>query len=155
MKQYIVYNITTGEIVRYGSCSETDFELQPGPGEGVIEGVGTSKVNYVFNNTILSYTPDHILAKENIPFYKSTWSNETFQWIDLRTEQEKYDQFSNIVRIQRAQLLADSDWTDTLSAKTRLGEELYNAWQVYRQVLRDIPLQPGFPFEVLWPIAPQ
>ena len=36
-------------------------------------------------------------------------------------------------------LLAASDWTDTLSAKTRLGDAKYDEWQVYRQALRDMP----------------
>ncbi|HWR06294.1 phage tail assembly chaperone [Sporomusa sp.] len=43
------------------------------------------------------------------------------------------------IRRQRDQLLGESDWTDTLSAKSRLGETLYIAWQEYRQALRDMP----------------
>lgn len=29
------------------------------------------------------------------------------------------------------------------------------AWMAYRQVLRDLPDQPGFPFEVEWPERPE
>ena len=57
-------------------------------------------------------------------------------------------------RAKRDRLLAESDWTDTLSAKTRLGDALYNAWQDYRQILRDVPQQAGFPQNIAWPEPP-
>lgn len=58
------------------------------------------------------------------------------------------------VRNQRDQLLAESDWTDTLSAQGRLGTPLYYRWQEYRQALRDITKQPGFPLDIVWPTPP-
>ena len=54
----------------------------------------------------------------------------------------------------RRELLQASDWTDTVSAQTRLGDLLYQAWQDYRQALRDITLQANYPTDVIWPIAP-
>ncbi|HDR8995088.1 TPA: hypothetical protein QDB01_000977 [Burkholderia vietnamiensis] len=33
-------------------------------------------------------------------------------------------------------------------------KELVKQWTEYRELLRDIPNQPGFPFEVDWPEAP-
>lgn len=54
----------------------------------------------------------------------------------------------------RNSLLQQTDWTDTVSAKTRLGDVLYEEWQTYRQSLRDIPNQEGFPLNVIWPVAP-
>ncbi len=59
------------------------------------------------------------------------------------------------VRDLRNQLLAETDWTDTLSAKNRLGEALYEQWQLYRQSLRDLTTQAGFPKEIIWPINPK
>jgi hypothetical protein len=64
------------------------------------------------------------------------------------------EEMSSNIKTARQKLLIDSDWTDTLSAKTRLGDVLYQAWQDYRQALRDITLQPDYPLEVIWPIAP-
>jgi hypothetical protein len=58
------------------------------------------------------------------------------------------------VRMEREQRLLRTDWTDTLSAKDRLGEAAYARWQEYRQALRDIPSQSGFPFTVVWPNVP-
>jgi hypothetical protein len=55
----------------------------------------------------------------------------------------------NEVRNQRNQLLKDSDWTQVADAPV---DNL--TWAVYRQALRDITLQTGFPFNVVFPIAP-
>jgi hypothetical protein len=53
------------------------------------------------------------------------------------------------VRNQRTELLKDSDWTqiaDSTADKT--------AWATYRQALRDVPSQAGFPWTITWPDAP-
>lgn len=53
------------------------------------------------------------------------------------------------VRAQRNALLAACDWTQLADAPV---DDL--AWAVYRQALRDIPDQAGFPASVEWPVAP-
>ncbi|SEJ60379.1 Phage tail assembly chaperone protein [Propionispira arboris] len=58
-----------------------------------------------------------------------------------------------LIRKKRDKLLVDSDWTDTLSAKTRLGDAKYNEWQVYRQALRDITNCADLD-NPIWPIKP-
>jgi len=53
------------------------------------------------------------------------------------------------VRSSRNQQLTDSDWTqisDSTADKT--------AWGTYRQALRDITSQAGFPWEITWPEKP-
>lgn len=57
------------------------------------------------------------------------------------------------VREKRDQLLADSSWIverhrDQLANgdETTLTEEQYNEWLAYRQALRDLPQQEGFPW---------
>ena len=158
MKSYIVYNNKSGEIIRTGQCQDDALSIQAvSDDESVIEsnsGINSS-TGYILNGEAVSYTDEQRSNKQQLPSYPAIWSNETFSWVDLRTPDQIRTSLINAVTLKRNKLLADSDWTDTLSAKTRLGDERYNAWQVYRQVLRDIPLQPGFPFEVLWPIAPQ
>lgn len=59
----------------------------------------------------------------------------------------------NSVRKMRDRLLTASDWTDTLSAKTRLGDVAYQAWQAYRQALRDVTMQAD-PHSIVWPQQP-
>jgi hypothetical protein len=53
------------------------------------------------------------------------------------------------VRNSRTEMLKDSDWTqiaDSTADKT--------AWATYRQALRDITTQAGFPWTIEWPVAP-
>lgn len=57
----------------------------------------------------------------------------------IQPKQKSEEEKMQLIRQQRDDLLAETDWTDTLSAKTRLGEKEYNAWQEYRQALRDLP----------------
>ena len=52
------------------------------------------------------------------------------------------------VRTDRNMRLAETDWT-ALSDVTMSSE-----MAAYRQALRDITLQPGFPHDVLWPTKP-
>ena len=53
------------------------------------------------------------------------------------------------VRAQRDNLLAESDWTQVTDAPVDQA-----AWATYRQALRDIPDQAGFPENVTWPDKP-
>jgi hypothetical protein len=57
--------------------------------------------------------------------------------------------------MKRQALLEASDWTDTVSAPARLGQALYQSWQTYRQELRDVTNQPGYPNNIVWPTPPQ
>jgi hypothetical protein len=56
-----------------------------------------------------------------------------------------------LIKTQRNRLLYESDWTQmpdvALLNKT--------AWATYRQELRDITSQPGYPNNVVWPTPPQ
>lgn len=56
------------------------------------------------------------------------------------------------VRNQRNSLLRQSDWTQTIDAPLTQSEQLQ--WQTYRQALRDITNQPGFPENIEWPVKP-
>jgi len=54
------------------------------------------------------------------------------------------------VRADRNARLAACDWTQLSDAPV---DDL--AWAVYRQALRDITSQPGFPWTITWPVAPR
>ena len=55
---------------------------------------------------------------------------------------------------ERNYLLAESDWTQLPDARAAMGAEKAAEWDAYRQALRDISEQPGFPTEIVWPIKP-
>jgi hypothetical protein len=57
------------------------------------------------------------------------------------------------MRNRRNNLLSESDWTqfpDVPASVVSQGE----AWRTYRQALRDVPQQGGFPTNINWPIKP-
>lgn len=56
------------------------------------------------------------------------------------------------VRQSRDQSLKECDWTQLADAP--FSQESKIAWTAYRQALRDIPQQEGFPWTVVWPTPP-
>lgn len=55
------------------------------------------------------------------------------------------------VRAERDRRILATDWTQfpDVPENTRL------LWQPYRQALRDVPQQNGFPHDIIWPDKPQ
>lgn len=53
-------------------------------------------------------------------------------------------------RSERDILLSASDWTQVADAPVDQA-----AWATYRQSLRDIPQQAGFPSNIMWPSKPE
>ena len=58
---------------------------------------------------------------------------------------------ANNIRQERNQRLSQSDWTQLDDSPGSQKLE----WATYRQALRDLPTQAGFPWQVDWPIAPE
>jgi len=56
------------------------------------------------------------------------------------------------VRSTRDSKLAESDWRVIKAAET--ATTLDAAWATYRQALRDVTAQSGFPWTITWPDAP-
>lgn len=52
------------------------------------------------------------------------------------------------------QVPAGKTFTVWLDFLTTLGQALNGEWTRYREALRDIPEQDGFPFEIKWPVKP-
>jgi len=75
---------------------------------------------------------------------------ETGRWvIGYTVENKPLAEAEQAVRNQRNRLLADTDWM-ALSDNTMTPE-----WAAYRQALRDITAQAGFPYSVVWPAKPE
>jgi hypothetical protein len=55
------------------------------------------------------------------------------------------------VRSDRDQRLKDSDWTQGKD----IPDAVSQPWAIYRQTLRDVPSQTGFPWDVQWPTQPE
>jgi hypothetical protein len=54
------------------------------------------------------------------------------------------------VREQRNEKLAATDWTQAAD----VPQAVKDSYAPYRQALRDVPSQSGFPNEIVWPIQP-
>lgn len=78
--------------------------------------------------------------------WTQTWvtSDATAQEITERLERQ-----SASVRDSRQVLLSASDWTQLPDAP--LTDAKRQAWSTYRQALRDITAQVGFPWNITWP----
>lgn len=56
------------------------------------------------------------------------------------------------VRSRRDDLLQDTDWVVTKAFEADIS--VPTEWFTYRQALRDVPAQVGFPYNVTWPTKP-
>lgn len=67
-------------------------------------------------------------------------------------EQQPLEQAERNIRSRRDGLLQETDWIVIKSYER--GENIPAVWELYRQALRDITAQAGFPYEVTWPTKP-
>jgi hypothetical protein len=74
------------------------------------------------------------------------------QWIEIPATDEQIKERTaacvNDARQKRNQFLADSDWTQLPDAPVDKA-----IWATYRQDLRDVTAQDGFPWNIDWPEA--
>ena len=73
---------------------------------------------------------------------------KTEEAIAEKTELQKVE-----IRDSRNGKLSACDWTQLPDAPISAEKKL--AWGAYRQALRDVPLQAGFPWDVVWPTKPE
>lgn len=80
----------------------------------------------------------------------------TLGWVVSNKSAEQIKQYDDNaaegVRAQRDRLLGQSDWVVVMN--TEKGTNIPLEWEVYRQSLRDITAQDGFPHSVNWPVKP-
>tara|TARA_S200000501_G_scaffold128727_1_gene121659 strand:- start:597 stop:1061 length:465 start_codon:yes stop_codon:yes gene_type:complete len=66
---------------------------------------------------------------------------------------ERKANLSIVERAKRDLLLAETDWVVIKSLE--LGETVSTDMSTYRQALRDVPAQAGFPDTITWPTQPE
>lgn len=78
--------------------------------------------------------------------WEASWvvKNKTQSEMDAETTNK-----ANKVRVERNQRLSECDWTQVSDAPVDK-----TAWATYRQALRDVTSQSGFPWTITWPDAP-
>jgi hypothetical protein len=140
MIHYAFYT-SLGEYTQTGITTDPVTEYDIPEGQDVYYGVVNSVKQY---HDIDTNMPVDMPVKPS-EYYKFDYTTKS--WV-VDTEQA-----ARAAVAQRQQLLANSDWTDTVSAQARLGAT-YATWQTYRQALRDITAQSGYPTTIEWPTAP-
>ncbi|WP_428421978.1 tail fiber assembly protein [Methylibium sp.] len=87
-------------------------------------------------------------APADTEFETWAWDAKTRRWLSTPTEAA----IARDVRTERDRRLAACDWVTARAVE--LGEPVPAAWAAYRQALRDVPLQAGFPSSAEWPAPP-
>ena len=106
----------------------------------------------------LGYNEAVMLTREPFTAYETRWvKGEDLIWREqavsaVKDEAARAEAEAAAVRAERDRLLAAGDWTQV--ADSPLDEAGKAAWAAYRQALRDVPQQAGFPDEVAWPAEP-
>ena len=75
---------------------------------------------------------------------------ECEQEMKLAEIESEKNKIKEEIRNKRDQLLTETDWTQIPDVPTDK-----EAWANYRQALRDIPQQEGFPENIEWPQKPE
>lgn len=110
----------------------------------------------VFPVNSVSY-PDHDHTKnvtEANPVLQD--GNWTQTWIVTNATQEEINRRTadraTTIRAERDGKLQETDWLVIKAYETNTN--IPAEWEIYRQALRDVPSQPGFPWNVTWPVKP-
>jgi hypothetical protein len=72
--------------------------------------------------------------------------------MDDETKAAKDAEAAKAVRATRDGKLAECDWV--VIKNLELNQNIPGVWEVYRQGLRDVPAQAGFPHDITWPAKP-
>ena len=102
--------------------------------------------------------------KPEQPYPSWTYDEETNEWVppvakpddDAEWDEDSQEWIpgpevlARDARATRNRLLRDSDWTQVSDAPVD-----QSAWAEYRQALRDVPQQTGFPTDINWPTKPE
>jgi hypothetical protein len=98
--------------------------------------------------------------KHTSNYQNTAVQNEDGIWVESWTETPASEQeieertVSKIIEVRqiRNKLLQETDWV-SIKAKDD-GEDVPTDWKTYRQALRDITTQDGFPHNITWPTKP-
>lgn len=105
----------------------------------------------VENTQLPSFDSRTHRIEEGTPINKNGKWKQSWNLIELSDEQKNQikDNKKASVRNERNMKLSASDWTQL--PDSGVNKEL---WAQYRQALRDVPEQSGFPYDVIWTEKP-
>lgn len=110
----------------------------------VVEVVDAGREFEVHSSFIWVDCPDTVFADDIYDLGTATFSKRQIEVAPLASQ----------ARDLRDVLLQTSDFSQLPDVQAQMTPELRAAWVEYRQLLRDITAQPGFPLEIVWPEKP-
>jgi hypothetical protein len=119
------YHLDSGDLLHSLSGPEGVVVFEDDPSFGWVDGEYDNKFFRVYAG-VVGPIPDD---EKNAILLEEAWSK---------------------LRDTRNTLLAACDWTQVADAPVDR-----EAWAAYRQALRDVTLQDGFPLNIIWPNPPE
>jgi hypothetical protein len=104
----------------------------------------STQPDILWSQTVEESTPTFNVANQRL---EQSWIIRDLTADEL---QHKIDECSASVRDERNKKLFESDWTQGKD----IPDSISIPWATYRQALRDITNQSGFPSTVVWPVQP-
>lgn len=155
MSEYSFYNKATGQISDFVWSGAVDDLPLNTPRDcaaimGVFDHLG-QRVQLVTDDqgdqvpTLVDWQPP---APPDDAMQTWSWDAPTKRWISTPTLAARVLE----AKAERLTLLERCDWVAARAFET--GEPVPPAWLAYRQALRDITEQPGFPDSITWPTPP-
>jgi len=143
--------------IRETSAVVTDSEfraMHPNTGfpqilvEEILDAFGADPV---FNGPQAQPTRYQVAYRDGVEQVDGKWYTK-FAVADMGDEAKAAldEQQAASMRSERSRRLAESDWTQVEDSPVDKA-----AWAIYRQALRDVPAQSGFPWDVAWPSQPE
>jgi hypothetical protein len=109
-------------------------------------------VGQELDNYIMGFSP----VKEKAPQPKKAINNDEIEVLLTRNSKHTLtkSKLRNAALYERDIALSSSDWTQLPDVQSTLSEEEKIRWKNFRQELRDITKQDGFPEKFDWPKRP-
>jgi hypothetical protein len=130
---------------------KADNPLTSFPAQATDEMLSSFGVERVFFATPPELTDTQVLVEGTPVIADNRWT-QVFTVRDMTTDEVASRNAGQAaqVRAERNGLLTASDWTQVADAPVDKA-----AWATYRQALRDVTGQEGFPWTIVWPTQPE
>lgn len=143
----LYYETTTGRYPVYLGELQNTYGVNVDPNNPPVPFVKVQEQSVPtvnFNQKVVPGTPTQVNG-----VYVQVW-----QVVELTADElnAKSNALGSRIRSKRNAILMDTDWTQNLDSP--LNDADKDTYKVYRQALRDVSNQQGFPQSVTWPTPP-
>lgn len=140
----VIYSSITGAPLRCVSSEESLITKQVAQNEQLVEEKDLPFALALWAESYVDAQSNTVLLRPQQPSVHHYFDFASKQWVEDRELKIQ------ALLEQRNRLLVASDWTQMPDVPLSTKAE----WAEYRQLLRDVPQQSGFPDAVSWPIPP-